>query len=67
MMDTTDEDLMGSGKLASLDAQLAAGIAKVAQGDFGRTVDSAREKLTLNGIFAKKEANSPNQAGSFRD
>ena len=40
------EDLAESGEFASLDAKLAAGIAKVAQGDLGRAINTEGE----NGI-----------------
>ena len=36
-----------------MDAKLAAGIAKVAQGDLGRSINTAKERLALQGIFMK--------------
>ena len=42
-----------SGEFASLDAKLAAGIARVAQGDLGRAISTEKEKLAEKGIFMK--------------
>ena len=47
------DDLANSGDFASLDAKLAAGIARVAQGDLGRAISTAKERLALKGIFMK--------------
>jgi hypothetical protein len=48
-----DKDLMDRGPSSSLDAELAPGTAKVAQGDPGRAVHPAKEDLTLQGFSAK--------------
>jgi hypothetical protein len=48
--DVKIEDLDNSGEFASLDAKLAAGIAKVAQGDLGRAISTEKEKLAQKGI-----------------
>ena len=45
--EATEKSLLDSGKFASLDAKLAAGIAKVAQGDLGRTINNAKEKFAI--------------------
>ncbi len=53
MPEFTDTDFMESGRFVSVDAKLAAGIAKVAQGGLGRTINSAKNELSLPGIFMK--------------
>ena len=46
--------LADSGEFASLDAKLAAGIARVAQGDLGRATSTAKERFALKGVFVKE-------------
>jgi hypothetical protein len=46
-------ELADSGEFASLDAKLAAGIARVAQGDLGRAISTAEEQSALKGFFRK--------------
>jgi hypothetical protein len=51
--DSTFDTLGDSADFGSLDAKLAAGLAKVAQGDLGRSISTAKERLALQGIFMK--------------
>ncbi len=43
--EAVEKSFVDSGKFASLDAKLAVGVAKAAQEDLGRTIDSPQEKL----------------------
>ena len=49
----TIRDLANSGEFASLGAKLAAGVAKVALGDLGRSISTAKERMAMKGVFMK--------------
>ena len=49
------DDLADSGEFASLDARLAAGIARVAQDYLGRAISAATERMTTKGTLVTDE------------
>ena len=65
------DDLADSGEFASLDAKLAAGIARAAQGDLGRSISTAKERIATKGVFNYERAagfeNGLRPLRNFRD